>query len=111
MHKIKYLPDNENGSVIIVAIFILALLTVLGLSAITTSTTEQHLATNTLLYERAFYAAEAGFEHAKGILKVPYVEQNQSNIALGNRGRLAQSSNCRDCPGQCCPGSARCTVL
>jgi len=86
MHKIKYLPDNENGSVIIVAIFILALLTVLGLSAITTSTTEQHLATNTLLYERAFYAAEAGFEHAKGILKVPYVEQNQSNIALGNPG-------------------------
>ena len=44
-------------------------------------------ATNTLLYERSFYAAEAGYEHAKGVLKVPYTEQNQSNIALGNPGR------------------------
>jgi len=86
MNKIKYFPNNENGSVIIMAIMILALLTVLGLSAINTSTTEQHLATNTLLYERAFYAAEAGFEHAKGVLKVPYIEQNQANIALGNPG-------------------------
>ena len=86
MSKIKYLPDNENGYVIVAAIMILVLLTILGISAINTSTTEQHLATNTLLYERAFYAAEAGFEHAKGVLKVPYNEQNQSNLALGNPG-------------------------
>ena len=86
MRKIKYIPNNENGSVIVVALMMLALLTILGHSAINTSTTEQHLATNTLLYERSFYAAEAGFEHAKGILKVPYTEQNQSNIALGNQG-------------------------
>jgi len=82
MHKIKYLLNNENGSIIVVAIMILALLTVLGLSAINTSTTEQHLAVNTLLYEKAFYAAEAGFEHAKGILKVPFIEQNQAKMAL-----------------------------
>jgi len=86
MSKIKYLPDNENGYVIVAAIMILVLLTILGISAINTSTTEQHLATNTLLYERAFYAAEAGFEHAKAILRVPYIEQNQGNIALGNPG-------------------------
>jgi type IV pilus assembly protein PilX len=87
MRKIKYLPANENGSVIVAALMILVLLTIIGLSAINSSTTEQHLATNTLLYERAFYAAEAGFEHAKGVLKVPYIEQNQSNLALGNPGR------------------------
>ena len=86
MSNIKYLPDNETGYVIVAALMILVLLTILGISAINTSTTEQHLATNTLLYERAFYAAEAGFEHAKGVLKVPYIEQNQSNIALGNPG-------------------------
>jgi hypothetical protein len=86
MHKIKYRFNNENGSVIVVTIMVLALLTILGLSAINISTTEQHLATNTLLYERAFYAAEAGFEHAKGVLKVPYTDQNQGNIALGNPG-------------------------
>jgi hypothetical protein len=72
---------------LVAAILILALLTVVGIAATKTSTTEQHLATNTLLYERSFYAAEAGFEHAKGVLKVPYTEQNQSNIALGNPGR------------------------
>jgi type IV pilus assembly protein PilX len=86
MSNKKYLPDNENGSVIVAALMILVLLTIIGLSAINSSTTEQHLATNTLLYERAFYAAEAGFEHAKGVLKVPYIEQNQGNIALGNQG-------------------------
>ena len=86
MHRIKYLCNNQNGSVIVVTIMVLALLTILGISSIKTSTTEQHLATNTLLYERAFYAAEAGFEHAKGVLKVPYTEQNQGNIALGNPG-------------------------
>ncbi len=86
MSQIKYLPANENGSVIVVAIMVLILLTIIGMAAVNTSTTEQHLAVNTLLYERAFYAAEAGFEHAKGVLKVPYTEQNQSNIALGNPG-------------------------
>jgi len=86
MTKIKYLPGNENGSVIVAALMILALLTIIGFSAINNSTTEQHLATNTLLYERAFYVTEAGFEHAKAILRVPYTEQNQANIALGNPG-------------------------
>ena len=86
MNKIKYLLENENGSVLVVAIMILALLTIVGFAAMKNSTTERQLATNTLLYERAFYAAEAGFEHAKGVLKVPYTEQNQGNIALGNQG-------------------------
>ncbi len=86
MHKIKYPLNNENGSVIVAAIMVLVLLTIIGIAATNNSTTEQHLATNTLLYERAFYAAEAGFEHAKGVLKVPYNEQNQANTALGNPG-------------------------
>jgi len=85
--NIKYLWfNNEKGSVIIAALLVLALLTIIGMAATNRSSTEQHLAVNTLLYERAFYAAEAGFEHAKGALKVPYNEQNQANIALGNPG-------------------------
>ena len=86
MYKIKYLPAHEKGSVMIVALMMMVLLTIIGLAAVKTSSTEQHLATNTLLYERTFYATDAGFEHAKGVLKVPYTEQNQSNIALGNPG-------------------------
>jgi len=83
--KTKYILHNENGSIIVVALMLLALLTVLGLSAINTSTTERHLAVNTLLYERAFYASEAGFEHAKGLLRIPFIAQNQANMALGNQ--------------------------
>jgi len=87
MFTAKHLVKNQAGSVMVAAIMILVLLTIVGIAATKNSTTEQHLATNTLLYERSFYAAEAGFEHAKGVLKVPYTEQNQSNIALGNPGR------------------------
>lgn len=86
MKLLKVLSNNENGSVIVTALMILALLTIVGIGAMSSSTTESALATNTLLYERAFYTAEAGFEHAKGVLKVPYNEQNQANIALGNPG-------------------------
>jgi len=86
MDNNKFIPNNENGSVIVAALMILALLTIIGFAAINNSTTEQHLATNTLLYERAFYVTEAGFEHAKAVLRVPYIEQNQGNIALGNPG-------------------------
>jgi len=86
MCKIKYLPANEKGSVIVVALMMMVLLTILGLAAINTSSTEQHLAVNTLLYERAFYAADSGLEYAKGILKVPYTEQNQVDIATGGDG-------------------------
>ena len=111
MSKIKYLPANENGSVIVAALMILVLLTIIGISAINSSTTEQHLATNTLLYERAFYASEAGFEHAKGVLRVPYNAQNQGNIALGNPGSWSFVLDGLDCPGQCCSDSARHTVL
>ena len=69
----------------VAAILILALLTIIGIAATNKSTTEQHLAVNTLLYERAFYAAEAGFEHAKGVLKVPFTEHNP-NIVSGGTG-------------------------
>jgi len=93
MKKTIYLSNNEKGSVIVLAIMILALLTIVGISAITTSSNEQHLAVNTLLYERAFYAAEGGMEHAKGVLKVPYTEQNQGNIALGNLGSWSFALN------------------
>lgn len=76
--------NNESGSVIVAAIMILVLLTIFGLSAINTSTTETSLATNTLLYERSFYTAEAGLEHVKAVLKV----ELENNIDKPNPGRF-----------------------
>jgi len=84
MNTRKNFFNNESGSAIVVAIMILVLLTIFGLSAINTSTTEQHLATNTLLYERSFYTAEAGLEHVKAILKVELAK----NIDNPNPGRF-----------------------
>ncbi len=60
---------NERGSVIIAALLVLALLTIIGFAASNTSTTERQIATNSLLYERVFYTAEAGLEHVKEGLK------------------------------------------
>jgi type IV pilus assembly protein PilX len=83
MKKKYFLLNNENGSVMVAAIMILVLLTIVGMAAMNTSTTETSLATNTLLYERAFYTAEAGFEHAKGVLKVPFTEANPALVSGG----------------------------
>jgi hypothetical protein len=80
----KIFFNNESGSAIVVAIMILVLLSIFGLSAINTSTTEQHLSVNTLLYERSFYTAEAGLEHVKAILKVELAK----NIDNPNPGRF-----------------------
>jgi Tfp pilus assembly protein PilX len=61
--------SNQRGFAIFGAILILALVTVIGVAAIATSTSERRTATNFLLYERVFYTAEAGLEHAKEAFK------------------------------------------
>ena len=75
--------SNERGSVIVGALIVLMLLTVIGIATINISTTESSISTNSLLYERAFYAAEAGLEHAKESLKLRFVEFNDVIIRGG----------------------------
>jgi len=77
---------NEKGYVLVAAIMMLALVTIIGLAMSKTSTTESQISTNYLLYERAFYTAEAGLELAKEVLKVPFVEKNKQNLVMGNTG-------------------------
>lgn len=83
MHKTNSIVHNENGSIILVALAMLVILTIIGISVSNTATTEMHLSTNTLLYERAFYAAESGMEHAVGLLSIPFVQQNSVSLASG----------------------------
>jgi len=59
---------NEKGSVIVVAMIILALLTLIGISATTTSTTETNIATNDQLNKMVFYTADAGIEVGRQML-------------------------------------------
>ena len=58
--------NNERGSIIVIAVLILALLSIIGVSALKTSITEQQISTNHLIYQMNFYAAESGAPH--GIL-------------------------------------------
>jgi hypothetical protein len=55
--------------VLILAMLILAVATIIGVAAINSSTTERQTSTNFMLYERAFYATEAGLEHMKEVLR------------------------------------------
>jgi hypothetical protein len=83
MQKIISHVKNEQGSVIVAALMILVLLTIIGIAATHMSTTEISISTNSLLYERAFYTAEAGLEHAKESLKLQFVEFNDVIIRGG----------------------------
>ena len=70
---------NQRGSMIAVVIMILALLTVFGTVAITTSNTELQTASSEQIFKLAFFAAETG---------LTYVEQNpdlyhEENITAG----------------------------
>ena len=75
---------NEKGSVIVAALMILALLTIIGISASNTSITERQVATNSLLHERVFYTAEAGMEHAKEDLKSEFKDNPENEIKVAN---------------------------
>jgi len=59
---------NQKGSVIVLAMIILALLTLVGVSAITTSTTEMNIAANDQLSKMVFYTADAGIEVGRQML-------------------------------------------
>jgi hypothetical protein len=54
--------------VILIAIIILAMLTIIGISATNISNTEMKITTNALLYNVAFYTADAGIEAGRAVL-------------------------------------------
>lgn len=57
--KSKITLENEKGSVTVLAVVMLMLLTLLGMAATTTSSIETQIAGNELRYKQAFYAAES----------------------------------------------------
>lgn len=74
---------NERGSALIFTLLILALLTVIGIAASTTTNFEVQLASNERDYQGALYAAEAGVSYARGELKPEIEENNAANLASG----------------------------
>ena len=70
---------NEDGSVMVVAILILALLTIIGIAAMSTTNVELKISGNEKSYKMALYAAEA----ARGYVEKTPELYGPDNITLG----------------------------
>lgn len=70
---IQHITHNEDGFVLVAAMMIMVVLTLLGISATSTSVIERQIAVNEVLYKDAFYHADGGTEAA-----IELVEQNFS---------------------------------
>ncbi len=57
---------NQKGVALIIALIMLLVLTLIGLSAISTTTHETKIAGNERVYNNAFYAADGGIENFRG---------------------------------------------
>jgi hypothetical protein len=62
--------NNSNGGVTIAALLILAVLTIIGISSISTSNVEVQIATNDKVHKMAFYAADGGTELGTELLEL-----------------------------------------
>ena len=69
--RLLLLKNNQDGSIIVSALLILLILTIVGISATSTSTIEVQISTNDKLHKMAFYAADGGSEAG-----IELVEQN-----------------------------------
>ena len=79
---------GEHGSALVICLMVLAILTLLGTTAIINTGTETKITHNTRKSEEAFYAAEAGIEHILS-LKEPQelkAKQDIASEALTNAG-------------------------
>ena len=94
----KWFPvlRDDRGVSLVVALLILLVLTILGISAINTTTFETNIAGNERLYNNAFYAADSGVDYFYGTIStyltmyvnnpgatIPQVNSKSSGIDLG----------------------------
>jgi Tfp pilus assembly protein PilX len=84
MDKGFKLPGNDRGTVIFVAIIFLALLTLVGVSSISTSTTEVRIASNSQYNQIEFYIADSGWKQGamwlNGLAGPPAYKNASGNI-------------------------------
>ncbi len=71
--------SNEEGSVLVITLLMLAFMSILGVSSTTTSTIEVQIAGNDRNFKQNFYKAEAGAMEAALTL------ENETDTALTNR--------------------------
>ena len=75
--------DNEDGAVLVIALIMLCLMSIIGAGASNTASIETMISGIEKENRQAFYSAEAGVDHAKGLLKGIFVQRNNAKIAAG----------------------------
>lgn len=83
---LKQRKRDERGAALVVTLMILGIMSAIGIAATDTSDMEVIISGAQRDQRVAFYTAEAGIEHAKGILKSLFVSNNSSKIAAGLKG-------------------------
>ena len=83
----KRILNNQNGSVMVLALILLVLLTIMGLSTINTSTIEVKIADNEQRHKMVLYAADAGIEAGRAALDILKEDDtgNWDNLFQGNQ--------------------------
>ena len=75
---------NNDGAVLVIALMLLAVLTILGVASLNTTTTEIRISGNEKVYKEAFYNAEAGVAYAvqSGVTIFPSAALNVVNSVV-----------------------------
>ena len=83
----KKILSNQDGSIVVLALIILVLLTLMGLSAVNTSTIEVKIADNEKRHKMVLYAADAGIEAGRAALDILKEDDtgNWDNLFQGNQ--------------------------
>lgn len=68
--------NNQNGSMILVALLLLVILTIMGITSTSTSVTENRIAVNEQLHKMAFYNADSGLYAAAKIVSATIDERD-----------------------------------
>lgn len=76
---------NEQGSVLVMAIMVLTLLTIVAFTATRTSNIEVQISGNELLHQKYFFTAEAGIARAIKQLEQPFVIANAPLVRTGSQ--------------------------
>lgn len=92
---IKKTMDNEDGYILVLSLFLLMILTILGVSATNTSTTEILMAKSAKFYQENFYEAEAAAMEGAALVRDAVIDA-ASFAWLNNRADLPNPANIRD---------------
>lgn len=88
MHPFSLL-NNQRGSALIVALLMLVVLTLIGISATTTTTFELQISGNDKLYKRSFFAADGGTSAGSELVEQSIEERDWTDDSTrGNVGIL-----------------------